>query len=73
MSPLDRAIQAAYSLLGLQSFLTAGDDECRAWTVPPWRQRPEAAGKIHSDLERGFIRAECAGMSSRRSGLVARA
>src|SRR5690606_37493294 len=59
-SPLDRAIQAAYSLLGLQSFLTAGDDECRAWTVRHGATAPEAAGKIHSDLERGFIRAEVA-------------
>jgi GTP-binding protein YchF len=59
-SPLDRAIQAAYSLLGLQSFLTAGDDECRAWTVRRGASAPEAAGKIHSDLERGFIRAEVA-------------
>jgi GTP-binding protein YchF len=59
-SPLDRAIQAAYSLLGLQSFLTAGDDECRAWTVTRGATAPEAAGKIHSDLERGFIRAEVA-------------
>lgn len=59
-SPLDRAIQAAYALLGLQSFLTAGDDECRAWTVRRGAAAPEAAGKIHSDLERGFIRAEVA-------------
>ena len=59
-SPLDRTIQAAYSLLGLQSFLTAGDDECRAWTVQRGATAPEAAGKIHSDLERGFIRAEVA-------------
>lgn len=59
-SPLDRAIQAAYSLLGLQSFLTAGEDECRAWTVRVGASAPEAAGKIHSDLERGFIRAEVA-------------
>lgn len=59
-SPLDRAIQAAYSLLGLQSFITAGDDECRAWTVRRGAMAPEAAGKIHSDLERGFIRAEVA-------------
>ena len=57
-SPLDRAIQAAYALLGLQSFLTAGEDECRAWTVRRGASAPEAAGKIHSDLERGFIRAE---------------
>jgi GTP-binding protein YchF len=59
-SPLDRAIRAAYSLLGLQSFLTAGEDECRAWTVRRGATAPEAAGKIHSDLERGFIRAEVA-------------
>ena len=57
-SPLDRAIVAAYELLGLQSFLTAGDDECRAWTVPKGATAPEAAGRIHSDLEKGFIRAE---------------
>jgi len=59
-SPRDRAIQVAYSLLGMQSFLTAGDDECRAWTVRAGASAPEAAGKIHSDLERGFIRAEVA-------------
>jgi GTP-binding protein YchF len=59
-SPLDRAIQAAYALLGLQSFLTAGEDECRAWTVRRGATAPEAAGKIHSDLERGFIRVEVA-------------
>jgi ribosome-binding ATPase len=59
-SPLDRAIQAAYSMLGLQSFLTAGEDECRAWTVRRGATAPEAAGKIHTDLERGFIRAEVA-------------
>lgn len=58
--PADRAIQAAYALLGLQSFLTAGEDECRAWTVRRGATAPEAAGKIHSDLERGFIRAEVA-------------
>jgi ribosome-binding ATPase YchF (GTP1/OBG family) len=59
-SPLDRAIVAAYELLGLQSFLTAGDDECRAWTVRRGATAPEAAGRIHSDLEKGFIRAEVA-------------
>ncbi|MGE3856554.1 MAG: redox-regulated ATPase YchF [Dehalococcoidia bacterium] len=59
-SPLDRAIVAAYELLGLQSFLTAGDDECRAWTVRKGATAPEAAGRIHSDLEKGFIRAEVA-------------
>ena len=48
----------AYELLGVHSFLTAGEDECRAWTVQRGATAPEAAGKIHSDLERGFIRAE---------------
>jgi len=60
-SPLDRAIGLAYDLLGLQSFLTAGEDECRAWPVAKGATAPEAAGKIHTDLERGFIRAEVAG------------
>lgn len=55
---LDRMIRASYSLLGLISFLTAGPDECRAWTVVAGSPAPRAAGKIHSDLERGFIRAE---------------
>ena len=55
---LDRAIRLSYSLLGLISFLTVGPDECRAWTVPAGATAPQAAGKIHSDLERGFIRAE---------------
>ncbi len=52
------AIRASYRLLGLISFLTAGPDECRAWTIPAGATAPEAAGKIHSDLQRGFIRAE---------------
>ncbi|MBI5949233.1 MAG: redox-regulated ATPase YchF [Chloroflexi bacterium] len=52
------AIRLGYALLGLVSFLTAGHDECRAWTVPAGSTAPEAAGKIHSDLRRGFIRAE---------------
>ena len=59
-SPRDRAIVAAYELLGVHSFLTAGDDEVRAWTVRKGASAPEAAGKIHSDLEKGFIRAEVA-------------
>ena len=59
-SPLDRTIHAAYRLLGLHSFLTVGDDECRAWPVQVGTTAPAAAGKIHSDLERGFIRAEVA-------------
>jgi GTP-binding protein YchF len=54
----DRAINLSYKLLGLISFLTSGEDECRAWTVREGATAPQAAGKIHSDLEKGFIRAE---------------
>ena len=57
-SGLDRLISACYSLLGLISFLTAGEDECRAWTIVRGTKAPQAAGKIHTDFERGFIRAE---------------
>jgi GTP-binding protein YchF len=57
-SGLDRLIKASYSLLGLISFLTAGEDECRAWTITRGTRAPQAAGKIHTDFERGFIRAE---------------
>ena len=57
-SGLDRMVQTCYSLLGLISFLTAGEDECRAWTIRKGTRAPQAAGKIHSDFERGFIRAE---------------
>ena len=57
-SGLDRLIQASYTLLGLISFLTSGEDECRAWTITKGTRAPQAAGKIHSDFERGFIRAE---------------
>lgn len=57
-SGLDRLIKASYSLLGLISFLTAGSDECRAWTIKRGTKAPQAAGKIHTDFERGFIRAE---------------
>ena len=60
-SPLDSAISLAYGLLSLHSFLTAGEDECRAWPVAKGATAPEAAGTIHTDLERGFIRAEVAG------------
>ncbi len=59
-SALARAIVLSYDLLGLHSFLTAGEDECRAWPVRQGATAPEAAGKIHTDLERGFIRAEVA-------------
>jgi len=54
----DRVIQVGYRLLNLITFLTAGEDEVRAWTVTSGAKAPEAAGKIHSDIERGFIRAE---------------
>ena len=57
-SGLDRMIKCSYDLLGLISFLTCGADECRAWTIKRGTKAPQAAGKIHSDFERGFIRAE---------------
>ena len=57
-SGLDRLITACYHLLGLISFLTAGEDECRAWTITRGTKAPQAAGKIHTDFEKGFIRAE---------------
>ena len=57
-SGLDKLIAASYSLLGLMSFLTAGEDETRAWTIKIGTKAPQAAGKIHSDFERGFIKAE---------------
>ncbi len=60
-SGLDRMIQVCYHLLGLISFLTAGKPEVRAWTIKEGTKAPQAAGKIHSDFERGFIRAEVIG------------
>ena len=79
-SGLDRLIKASYALLGLISFLTSGEDECRAWTITQGTRAPQAAGKIHTDFERGFIRAEvvsfadltaCGTMSAaREKGLV---
>ena len=60
-SGLDRMIQKCYSLLGLISYLTAGKPEVRAWTITAGTKAPQAAGKIHSDFERGFIRAEVIG------------
>ena len=79
-SGLDRLIAECYELLGLISFLTAGADECRAWTIRRGLKAPQAAGKIHSDFERGFIRAEivsfedlvaCGSMSAcRERGLI---
>lgn len=58
---LHRLIHAGYELLGLQSFYTAGPQEARAWTIPRGSRAPQAAGEIHSDMERGFIRAEIMG------------
>lgn len=79
-SGLDRLITASYTLLGLISYLTAGEDECRAWTITRGTKAPQAAGKIHTDFERGFIRAEvvsfhdlmaCATMAAaREKGLI---
>ena len=57
-SGLSKLIRSSYALLGLISFLTAGADECRAWTIKKGTKAPQAAGKIHTDFERGFIRAE---------------
>ena len=57
-SGLDKVIKASYDLLGLMPFLTAGEPEVRAWTIKKGTKAPQAAGKIHSDIERGFIRAE---------------
>ncbi len=57
-SGLEKLIKASYSLLGLMSYLTAGEKETRAWTIKKGTKAPQAAGKIHSDFERGFIRAE---------------
>ena len=57
-SCLDKLIKASFSILGLTSFLTAGPKEVRAWTIKKGTKAPQAAGKIHSDFERGFIKAE---------------
>ena len=57
-SGLDKLIKASYTTLGLMSYLTAGEDETRAWTIKIGTKAPQAAGKIHSDFERGFIKAE---------------
>jgi len=55
---LDRLIAAGYKLLGLETYFTAGEKEVRAWTIPIGATAPQAAGKIHTDFEKGFIRAE---------------
>ena len=57
-SGLDRIIKTSYELLGLISYLTAGEPEVRAWTISKGTLAPQAAGKIHTDFEKGFIRAE---------------
>ena len=57
-SGLEKLIRASYHILGLMSFLTAGEDETRAWTIRIGTKAPQAAGKIHTDFERGFIKAE---------------
>jgi ribosome-binding ATPase len=57
-SGLDQLILSAYDLLGLMTFLTAGEKEARAWTIAKGTKAPQASGKIHTDIERGFIRAE---------------
>ena len=57
-SGLDKVVKTSYDLLGLMSFLTAGEPEVRAWTIKKGTKAPEAAGKIHSDIQRGFIKAE---------------
>ena len=57
-SGLEKVIKKSYDLLGLMSFLTAGEPEVRAWTIKKGTKAPQAAGKIHSDIERGFIKAE---------------
>ena len=62
-SGLDRLIQKSYDLLGLMSFLTAGEKEVRAWTIKKGLKAPQAAGKIHTDFERGFIRAQVVAFS----------
>jgi len=60
-SGLDRVIRASYELLGYISFFTVGEDECRAWSIPRGWPAQMAAGEIHSDIARGFIRAEVVG------------
>jgi len=65
---LDRVIRAAYKLLGLQTYFTAGPKEVRAWTIRGGFTAPQAAGVIHTDFERGFIRAEVIGFNDYIAG-----
>ncbi len=67
-SGLERLIKAAYQLLGLQSYFTAGEIEVRAWTIPVGAKAPQAAGVIHTDFERGFIKAETIGYNDYIAG-----
>ena len=71
-SGLDRLITESYDLLGLISFLTSGEDECRAWTITKGTKAPQAAGKIHTDFERGFIKLmECGShVKAKEKGLI---
>ena len=55
---MDRLVKASYTVQGVISYLTSAEDQCRAWTITKGTKAPQAAGKIHSDFERGFIRAE---------------
>jgi ribosome-binding ATPase YchF (GTP1/OBG family) len=71
---IDRLAQAVYELLGLISFLTAGEDEVKAWTITKNLPAKKAAGKIHSDIERGFIRAEVVAFTDlEKAGSIAKA
>lgn len=71
---IDRLARAIYDLLGLISFLTSGEDEVRAWTIPKNFPAKKAAGKIHSDIERGFIRAEVVSYQDlKEAGSIAKA
>ena len=71
-SGLDRIIRAAYELLGYISFFTVGEDECRAWSIPRATPAHLAAGAIHSDIQRGFIRAEVVALRSAARARLAR-
>ena len=70
-SGLDRVIRASYDLLGYISFFTVGEDECRAWSIPRGTPAQLAAGEIHSDIARGFIRAEVVATSALSRGSMA--
>ena len=69
-SGLDTLIKKSYDLLGLMSFLTAGEPEVRAWTIKKGTKAPQAAGKIHSDIERGFIKAEVISYNEKEKNIL---